>query len=84
MKLESKFKPGDKVFSLSIDEDKSIGEISIDIIESVEFRNDGVVRYWVPSGDWAVEENKIVAYNSKEIFDYLENNLKVNDEIKYE
>ena len=83
MKLESKFKPGDKVFSLSINEDNSIGEISIDIIESVQFYNDDTIRYWIPSCDWAVEENKIVGYNSEEIFDYLENNLKVNKEVEY-
>lgn len=83
MKLESKFKPGDKVFSLSINEDKDIGEISIDIIESVEFSKDGIVKYWIPSCDWAIEEKNIVAYNSNDIFNYLQDNLKVNEEVKY-
>ena len=67
MKLESKFKPGDKVFC-----------ISIDIIESVAFLKNGDVRYWTPSCDWAFDENEIIAYNDKELVNYLKNNLKVN------
>ena len=78
MKLESKFKPGDKVFCISIDDHQNIAKISIDIIESVAFLKNGDVRYWTPSCDWAFDENEIIAYNDKELVNYLKNNLKVN------
>ena len=82
MKLESKFKPGDKIFHISIHNDKevfSLAELSIDIIESVVFYGDNVT-YWLPSCDWEVEENYIVEYDMKKLFKYLEENLHVNGE----
>ena len=82
MKLESKFKPGDKVFHVLIDNDKevfSLAELSIDVIESVVFYGDKMT-YRLPSCDWEVEENQIVEYDMEKLFKYLEENLYVNGE----
>lgn len=82
MKYESKFKPGDKVFYVSVNNDKetfSLAELSIDVIESVVFHKDKIT-YWLPSCDWEVEENQIVEYDMEKLFKYLEENLYVNGE----
>lgn len=82
MTYESKFKPGDKVFHVSVNNDKevfSLAELSIDVIESVVFYKDKIT-YWLPSCDWEVEEYQIVEYDMEKLFKYLEENLYVNGE----
>lgn len=82
MTYESKFKPGDKVFHVSVNNDKevfSLAELSIDVIESVVFYKDKIT-YWLPSCDWEVEEHQIIEYNMEKLFKYLEENLYVNGE----
>lgn len=82
MKCESKFKPGDKVFHVLVNNDKevvSLADLSIDVIESVVFHKDKTT-YRLPSCDWEVEEHQIVEYDMKKLFKYLEENLYVNGE----
>lgn len=82
MKLESKFKPGDKVFHVLVNNDKevlSLADLSIDVIESVVFYKDKIT-YRLPSCDWEVEEHQIVEYDMEKLFKYLEENLYVNGE----
>ena len=80
-KFESKFKPGEKVYSIVVIEefDNSYCQLSISTIESVDFGKDGAVRYWLPDSDGMVEEKDIIKYDKDELFKYLEENLKVQE-----
>lgn len=79
--MESKFKPGEKVYYVSVYnevDNRNFAEISIDIIESVVFYKDRIA-YWLPSCDWEVDESHVVAYNKNSLFEYLSNNMRVNE-----
>ena len=79
--MKSKFKPGEKVYYISVMNDmwcKSYAEISIDVIESVVFYKDKVT-YWLPSCEWEVEESNVIPYDKDSLFKYLDVNLHVND-----
>lgn len=81
MKINTKYNIGDKVFFVTLNNNKknnvqSYCELSIEIIESIEMRDDGVY-YWVPGSEWAVEEKELIPYDVN-IFKYLVENLDVN------
>ena len=81
MEIKTKFKPGDKVYWISIFNDignKNYLELSIDKIESVVIYDDRVT-YWLASSDWEVEESSIVPYDKDILFEYISENLKVNE-----
>ena len=81
MELKPKFKAGDKVFWISVENDKynkSFCEVSIDIVESIMIYKDHIT-YWLASCDGEVFEDSIVEYDKEKLFKYLEENLKVNE-----
>lgn len=82
MEIKPKFKAGDKVFYITITNNKvlnkSFCELSIDIVEAVTIYKDRIT-YWVASCDGEVNENCIIGYDKDKIFDYLEKNLNVNE-----
>lgn len=82
MEVNSKYKIGDKVFFITLYNNKkdnlqSFCELSIETIESIEIDEDGV-KYWIPGSDWAVEEDSLIPYDIG-VFDYLDNNLDKNE-----
>ena len=81
MKIRTKYNIGDIVFFVELSNSaeknlQSLCELSIEEIESIEITKDGR-KYWVPGCDWAVEEYKLIPYDTG-IFDYLDKNLLKN------
>lgn len=83
MEINTKYNIGDKVFYITINNNKdnnlqSFCELSIEIINSIEIDKDGIVKYWIPGSDWAVEEDLLIPYD-KNVFDYLDRYLDKNE-----
>ena len=79
--MKTKFKPGDKVYWISINNDDnntSYIELSIDIIEEVCIDKNNNVTYWLPSCDWKVGEDSLLLYDRNMVGKYIEEHLNVN------
>lgn len=80
MEMKPKFKPGEEVFWIDIQNNeinKSYCELSRDIVEAVMIYEDHIT-YWLASCDGEVSEDNIVEYNEKKLFEFLNEKLSLN------